>query len=125
MHVRGDPGDRYNARIKVKATLDRVFSTLTRVDELKAWHSAHVSGQDEVGGVLHIEGSGKPDFRWKVTELSPPQRVGWVCVAGPGNSDGTTVQFELSPADQNRTPVVCTDAGWPARTATIVRGSDG
>jgi uncharacterized protein YndB with AHSA1/START domain len=99
--------------IKIKATPDRVYAALTKVDELKAWHSGQVSGRGEAGGVLHIEGSGKPGFKWKVTELSPPQRVGWICTAGPGDSVGTTVLFELTPADQGRTLVACTHAGWP------------
>ena len=99
--------------IKIKATPDHVFAALTKVDELKAWHSGHVSGHDRVGGVLHIEGSGKPGFDWKVTELSPPKRVGWICTAGPGDSVGTTVLFELSLADQGRTLVECTHGGWP------------
>ena len=99
--------------IKIKAASDRIFAALTMVDELKAWHSAHVTGQGQVGGVLHIEGSGKPGFDWKVTELSPPKRVGWVCTAGPGDSVGSTVLFELSTVDQGRTLVECTHAGWP------------
>jgi uncharacterized protein YndB with AHSA1/START domain len=98
---------------KIKATPDQIFAVLTKANELKAWHSSHVSGQTQLGGVLHIEGSGKPGFDWKVTELSPPKRVGWLCTAGPGDSVGTTVLFELSPADQGRTLVVCTHAGWP------------
>jgi uncharacterized protein YndB with AHSA1/START domain len=70
--------------IKIKAAPDRVFAALTKADELQAWHSAHVSGRGQLGGVLHFEGSGKPSFDWRVTELSPPKRIGWVCTAGPG-----------------------------------------
>src|SRR4051794_21318628 len=48
--------------IKIKATPDHIFAALTKVDELKAWHSSHVSGQAQPGEILHIEGSGKPGF---------------------------------------------------------------
>ena len=102
-----------NHEIKVKSSPERVFAALTKVDDLKAWHSAHVSGEGRVGGVLHIEGSGEPGFDWKVTELNPAKRVGWACTAGPGDSAGTTVVFQLSPADQGRTLVECIHAGWP------------
>jgi len=86
--------------IRIKAPPDRVFAALSTVEGLRAWHSAHVSGEARVGGVLHIEGSGKPSFEWRVTELSPPHRVGWVCAAGPGDSVGTTAVFELAPAEE-------------------------
>ena len=102
-----------NHEIKIKATPERIFAALTEVEQLKAWHSTHVSGHGQVGGVLHIAGSGQPGFQWQVTELSPPKRVGWICLAGPGDSVGTTVLFELAASGQGRTLVECTHAGWP------------
>src|SRR4051794_32460897 len=35
--------------IKIKAIPDHIFAALTKVDELKAWHSSHVSGQAQPG----------------------------------------------------------------------------
>ena len=102
-----------NHEIKIRATPERIFAALTEVEQLKAWHSSHVSGHGQVGGVLHIAGGGQPRFQWQVTELSPPKRVGWVCVAGPGDSVSTTVLFELAASGQGRTLVECAHSGWP------------
>jgi uncharacterized protein YndB with AHSA1/START domain len=102
-----------NHEIKIKAAPDRVFAALTTVEGLKSWHSAHVEGHVSVGRVLKFVHSGKPTFRWEITELDAPKRVAWQCVEGPGDSVGTRAIFELSPTDDGRTLVECAHMGWP------------
>jgi hypothetical protein len=108
---------------EIKATIDRVFAALEKRDELKTWRSAHVGGL-VLAGVQQIQGSSKPGFQWKVTELSPPEWTSWACVAGRGVSIGTTALFELAHACAGRTPVTCAPAGWPGndRKCNLLRG---
>ena len=44
-------------------------------------------------------------FRWKVTEAHQGSLVRWECLAGPGQSAGTTATFRLSSAGSDKTIV--------------------
>jgi uncharacterized protein YndB with AHSA1/START domain len=99
--------------IKIQATPERVFQALARVEDLRAWHSAQVQGSGGVGGVLTFEHTGGPTFHWEVAESVPQKRVAWKCTAGPGDSVGTTVSFDLAPTADGRTLVELAHKGWP------------
>jgi uncharacterized protein YndB with AHSA1/START domain len=99
--------------IKIRAMPERVFQALTSVEGLTAWHSAGVQGDSARGGVLTFEHTSAPTFRWEVTESVSPMRVAWKCLAGPGNSAGTVVTFDLSATADGRTLVELAHTGWP------------
>jgi len=99
--------------LKMKASAERVFEALTTAEGLKAWHSAHVEGDGAPGHAWRFEFSGRPTFRWEVTESAAPTRVAWRCVEGPGDSVGTSVTFRLSGAGGERTLVELAHKGWP------------
>ena len=99
--------------LKIRATPERVFEAFTTAQGLKSWHSAHVEGDGAPGHAWRFRFTGRPTFRWEVTECSPPTLVAWRCVEGPGDSVGTSVTFRLSRVDEGRTLVELTHAGWP------------
>jgi uncharacterized protein YndB with AHSA1/START domain len=99
--------------IKIKATPEQVFQALTTLEGLKGWHSAQADGAGSAGGLLTFRHADAPTFRWEVTESVPGKRVAWKCAAGPGDSPGTTVSFDLSPMADGRTLVAMEHQGWP------------
>jgi uncharacterized protein YndB with AHSA1/START domain len=99
--------------INIKAAPDRVYRALTEINGLKSWHTGQVEGTADIGGVLQFASRGQPKFGWEVLASEPTKRVAWKCVQGPGDSVGTTVGFDISPASDSRTLLVCTHGGWP------------
>ena len=99
--------------MKIKAPADQVYEALTTAEGLKAWHSAHLEGDGAPGHAWLFEFSGRPTFRWEVTESAAPTRVAWWCVEGPGDSVGTSVTFRLSGAGEETTLVELAHQGWP------------
>jgi hypothetical protein len=98
--------------IKIDAAPQAVLQALTSASELTKWHTSRTenkNGKDETFTIYPKDG---PTFEWKV--LKPDSRtVEWQCVAGPGDSVGTTARFELSPLSDGRTLVEFSHSGWP------------
>jgi uncharacterized protein YndB with AHSA1/START domain len=61
--------------IKIKASSERIFGALTTAEGLKSWHSAHVEGDGATGHAWRFEFTGRPTFRWEITESAAPTRV--------------------------------------------------
>jgi uncharacterized protein YndB with AHSA1/START domain len=99
--------------IKINETPQKVFAALTTADGLKSWYSAHVEGDGTPGHEWRFQFTERPTFRWEVTESTAPTRVAWRCTEGPGDSVGTEVAVQLSPADPGRTLVELAHSGWP------------
>ncbi len=93
-------------RISIAAPKEDVFQAITTVDGLKGWYSPDVSGKSDKGGEVTLSFSEKEGpFRWSVAEAQQGSLVRWKCLAGPGQSAGTTATFHLSEAGKDRTLV--------------------
>jgi uncharacterized protein YndB with AHSA1/START domain len=99
--------------IKIEASPERIFEALTTAGGLKSWHTAHVEGDGAPGHAWRFEFTERPTFRWEVTQSASPTHVAWRCIEGPGDSVGTSVTFDLSGADKDRTLVELAHTGWP------------
>lgn len=99
--------------IKIRAARATVFDALTTKSGMQGWHTAHVDGDGSMGSTWHLEFPDAPSFDWQVTTSTTNECVEWECVAGPGDSVGTTVTFDLADTDDGRTLVRHTHAGWP------------
>lgn len=98
--------------IKVRASQDVVFAALSTPAGMRGWHSIDVQGSGAVGSEWHLRAAGAPDFVWLITASQPNTLVAWECTAGPGNSVGTTAEFQLSETPDGRTLVVQSHRGW-------------
>jgi uncharacterized protein YndB with AHSA1/START domain len=107
--VGGDMPD-IDHEIKIKAPQTTVFTALTTVEGLRAWHTSWVDGNADAGGVIAMHSD--PEFEWRVAKAEQPHRIEWECIKGPGNSVGTTARFDLSTTADGRTFVELSHAGW-------------
>lgn len=99
--------------IRIRAPRDAVYEALTTKPGMQGWHAASVVGDGSVGSTWHLEFPGAPSFDWEVTDSEPHSLVAWRCTAGPGDSVGTTVTFQLSDTGDGRTLVEHSHSGWP------------
>jgi len=99
--------------IKINAPRTDVFAALSTRVGMQGWHTTDVSGDGSVGSVWHLGFGEGPTFEWEVTASEPDVRVHWLCLDGPGDSAGTTVEYRLSDTDDGRTLVEQLHAGWP------------
>jgi uncharacterized protein YndB with AHSA1/START domain len=64
------------------------------------WTRGGVQGSTEVGGTLEFRfGSPDPAAVMTITDLEPPEHVGWRCIGGAEDWIGTTVDFTLASRD--------------------------
>ena len=102
-----------NHEIKIQASPEKIFKALSHVDDLKAWHTAYVSGSPELNGIIEFKSTDRPTFHWKVTKFEPNQMIVWECVEGPGNSVGTKAHYKISQTNDERTLVELSHTAWP------------
>ncbi len=81
--------------LHVHATPDAVFDALATDEGLAGWWSTRVEAEPRVGGHVDFTFFGDFNPRMKITELDPPRRLGWKCVAGHDNWLENTFSFSL------------------------------
>jgi len=94
--------------IKISATPDRIFAALSDAEDLEGWEGGKVTLK---GDVIEIVYPGGPTFRWRTRRVGDTA-IAWRCLDGPGQSPGTEVRFDVSPADRGRSLVELTHFGW-------------
>ncbi len=99
--------------IKIAAPRSKVYAALSTREGMQGWHTSDVSGNGSIGSVWHLGFGEGPLFQWRVTTSEDDQLVAWECVAGPGDSVGTTVEYQLSDTTDGRTLVEQKHSGWP------------
>jgi uncharacterized protein YndB with AHSA1/START domain len=101
-----------NHEIKISASPQAVYQALTSAAELTKWHTSrteNTNGKDQTFTTHPKDG---PAFEWKVVKPDA-HTVEWRCVAGPGDSVGTSARFQLSPLSDGRTLIEFSHSGWP------------
>lgn len=102
-----------NHEIKIQASPEKIFHALSNLNDLRAWHTAHIEGQPVLNSVLSFKAAEKPIFLWKLIQIEPNKKIAWECVEGPGDSAGTKAIYTISKADDNRTLVELSHTSWP------------
>lgn len=99
--------------IRISASVASVYDALTTNRGMQGWHTAVVEGDGTPGSNWVLDFPGKAGFTWEITKQVADSDVEWRCVAGPGDSVGTTVGYKISDAGDGRTLLVITHSGWP------------
>jgi Activator of Hsp90 ATPase homolog 1-like protein len=98
--------------IKVEAPRDAAYHAFADIAELAGWHMGSVQGEVHVGKTFTIERRPGLRFGWRTDELDPGLKIVQTCTEGPGTSAGRTLTLAFSSADDDRTLVELSDAGW-------------
>jgi uncharacterized protein YndB with AHSA1/START domain len=102
--------DDYTRTITIAAPIDTTFATVSTVEGVRAWWSSTASGSAEVGEELVFGFADTTIMR--VDESTAPHRVQWTCLkCGVTDWVGTTITFELSEVDGDRTSLHFTHHG--------------
>jgi uncharacterized protein YndB with AHSA1/START domain len=99
--------------IAVDAPASAIYAALTTADGLRGWNTPGVGGTGEAGTTWKLSYTGRPSFEWSIEQSENDQLVVWRCVAGPGDSVGTDVRFQIEPIEDGRCRVDVVHDGWP------------
>lgn len=106
--------------VTIAADTGKVRDALTTLEGLKGWTMAEVSGGGDIGARWSLAYANGPAFVWEIVAHDSDQ-VSWRCVAGPGDSVGTSVTFTLGKTPDGRVHVVFTHGGWPHQEGNFVK----
>ena len=109
-------------QVNVKATPDQIYEAVSTVKGLAAFWTSQSQAEPRVGSIATF-GFGGPSQRMRVDELKPAKRVKWTALADFPNWDGTTVTWDISPAENGETGVLFRHADWPASVSQDDLGS--
>jgi uncharacterized protein YndB with AHSA1/START domain len=99
--------------IVVDAPASAIYAALTTADGLRGWNTPRVDGTGEAGTTWKLSYTGRPSFEWSIEQSENDRLVVWRCVAGPGDSVGTDVRFQIEPIEDGRCRVDVVHDGWP------------
>ena len=88
-------------RVPLSVSPQRVFEALTEADQLKRWWTDEVEAKPEAGALarFRFEG-GSVEFRLRISELEPNQRLLWTVEApAPPEWDGTQISWQVEPSE--------------------------
>lgn len=97
--------------IKISAPRDRVFHALTDIAQMAAWQVGSVDGDITVGSSFYLRPKPGLMFGWRTDEIVLNERIRQVCIEGPRNSTGKTLELRLSDDDMG-TLLTLTDGDW-------------
>src|SRR5437879_7541332 len=100
-------------QVNVKATPQQIYDAVSTAVGLGAFWTSASQAEPKVGSIATF-GFGGPSQRMRVDELKPGKRVKWTALADFPNWDGTTVTWDISPAENGETGVLFRHADWPA-----------
>ena len=109
-------------QVNVKATPDQIYEAVSTVKGLAAFWTSESQAEPRVGSIATFSFGG-PSQRMRVDELKPGKRVKWTALADFPNWDGTTVTWDISPAENGETGVLFRHADWPATVSQDDLGS--
>src|ERR1700682_1983470 len=109
-------------QVNAKATPEQIYEAVSTAKGLAAFWTSENQTKPKVGSIATF-GFGGPSQRMRVDELKPGKRVKWTALADFPNWDGTTVTWEISPAENGETGVLFRHAEWPASVSQDDLGS--
>src|SRR5437879_10257945 len=109
-------------QVNIKATPDQIYAAVSTARGLAAFWTSESQADSKVGTIATF-GFGGPSQRMRVDELTPGKRVKWTALADFPNWNGTTVTWEISPAENGETGVLFRHADWSASVSQDDLGS--
>src|SRR5438552_17504222 len=109
-------------QVNVKAAPAAIYDAVSTARGLASFWTSASQAEAKVGSIASF-GFGGPTQRMRVDELKPGQRVKWTALADFPNWDGTTVTWDISPAENGETGVLFRHADWPASVSQDDLGS--
>ena len=108
--------------VTVKATPDAVYQAVSTARGLAAFWTSESHAEPRAGSLATF-GFGGPSQRMRVDELTPGMRVKWTALDDFPNWNGTTVTWDISPAESGETTVRFRHADWPDKVSQDDLGS--
>src|ERR1700730_3452606 len=109
-------------QVNIKATSEAIYDAVSTARGMASFWTCESKADAKVGPVASF-GFGGPTQRMRIDELNPGKRVKWTALADFPNWDGTTVTWDISPAENGETGVVFRHADWPDRDSPGELGS--
>jgi uncharacterized protein YndB with AHSA1/START domain len=99
-------------QIHIAAPPADVYRALSEEDGLKAWWTADVEIDPDLGGMAEFGFDGRSTvFRMRVEELQPDEFVRWHCLGGHPEWEHTEITFDVSDED-GKTVLYFAHRGW-------------
>ena len=105
-------------QVTINGTDSQIYYALTRQEGLAGWWTRHVQAAAVVGATSTFSfNKGETVFTMRIETLEEPTRVRRYCLSGHPEWAGTSIEFDLEPANGETTRVNFKHLGW--------RSSDG
>ena len=98
-------------QVNVKATPDAIYKAVSTEQGLQSFWTSDSKAEPRIDSIGTF-GFGGPMQRMRIDALVPGKRVKWTALADFPNWDGTTVTWEISPAENGETSVLFRHADW-------------
>lgn len=109
-------------QVNVKASPQTIYEAVSTERGLASFWTSDSKVEPKVGSTATF-GFGGPSQRMKVDELAPGKRAKWTALADFPNWGGTTVEWEIAPADNGETSVTFRHENWPESVTANDLGS--
>ena len=98
--------------VTIEADADKIYEAISTGRGLASFWTRDSRAEPKVGSIAQF-GFGGPRLELKVEELEPGRLVRWSNHGGFPEWVGTTVIWEIGPAEKGGSEVKFTHAGWP------------
>lgn len=109
-------------QVNIKATPGTIYKAISTQEGLASFWTSDTKAEPKVGSTATF-GFGGPSQRFRVDELVPGEHVKWTGLDDFPTWDGTTVTWDISPAEKGETSVVFRHGNWPAAVTQDDLGS--
>jgi uncharacterized protein YndB with AHSA1/START domain len=84
----------------IGAPAEKVYSAITKQEELSAWWTPGVTAKPESNSVARFPFGPEYAKEMKIVELKSAELVKWHCIKGDNEWIGTTISFQLQSGDK-------------------------
>ncbi|MGK3113693.1 SRPBCC family protein [Candidatus Pantoea formicae] len=98
--------------IKIAASRHAIFTSLTNIEKMAAWHAGVVEGEILPGQILTLRPKAETHFSWRTEKLEPDAVVVQTSLEESEGHAGKTLTFRLSDLADGRTLVELTHGEW-------------
>ena len=104
--------------VTIEADANKIYEAISTGKGLASFWTRDSHAEPKVGSLAQF-GFGGPSLELKVEELKQGRLVRWSSYGGFPEWVGTTVIWEIAPAEKGGSEVRFTHAGWPAELPQV------